>query len=81
MRKRLSEHAPAAYSKVSVKSQTVIPRAVRERLQLKPGDRLRYRMTDKGILLDKSPAGEGDDPFATFTEWAGEADENAYGRL
>jgi bifunctional DNA-binding transcriptional regulator/antitoxin component of YhaV-PrlF toxin-antitoxin module len=29
---------PAAFSKVSVKSQTVIPREVRERLALKLGD-------------------------------------------
>jgi len=31
---------PSAFSKVSVKSQTVIPREVRERLRLKPGDTL-----------------------------------------
>jgi AbrB family looped-hinge helix DNA binding protein len=36
----------AAFSRVSVKSQTVIPREVRERLGIKPGDRLRYRMTE-----------------------------------
>jgi len=73
--------APAAYSKVSVKSQTVIPREVRERLALKPGDTLRYRVTDGGVLLDKAPASEGDDPFAAFSEWASDADEKAYGGL
>ena len=72
---------PSAFSKVSVKSQTVIPRAVRERLRLKPGDVLRYQMTDDGVLLDKAPASEGDDPFATFSEWSNEADEKAYGDL
>ena len=72
---------PPTFSKVSVKSQTVIPRAVRERLKLKPGDTLRYRVTDDGVLLDKAPANEADDPFATFTEWANEADEKAYGNL
>ena len=61
---------PSAFSKVSVKSQTVIPREVRERLRLKPGDTLRYRMTDDGVLLDKAPANEADDPFATFSEWS-----------
>ena len=71
----------AAFSKVSVKSQTVIPREVRERLKLKPGDTLRYRVTDDGVLLDKAPANEADDPFATFTEWSNEADEKAYGGL
>lgn len=72
---------PAAFSKVSVKSQTVIPREVREQLGLKPGDTLRYRVTDAGVLLDKVPAQEADDPFATFSEWANNADEKAYGGL
>ena len=73
--------SPAAFSKVSVKSQTVIPREVRNRLGLKPGDTLRYRVTDNGVLLDKAPANEADDPFAAFAEWSSEADEKAYGDL
>ena len=72
---------PSAFSKISVKSQTVIPREVRERLDLKPGDTLRYRVTDNGVLLDKAPTHEADDPFAAFSEWSGEADEKAYGSL
>src|SRR6266516_2082132 len=44
----------AAFSKVSVNSQTVIPREVCEQLKLKPGDTLRFRLTDEGILLDKA---------------------------
>jgi antitoxin PrlF len=75
------EHRPPVVSKISVKSQTVIPREVRERLGLKPGDTLRYRMTEAGVLLDKAPASETDDPYVTFSEWAGEADEKAYGGL
>jgi antitoxin PrlF len=73
-------HRPTDYSKISVKSQTVIPRSVRERLRLMPGDTLRYRLTDEGVLIDKAPI-EGDDPFATFSEWTSEADEKAYGKL
>ena len=72
--------ARAAYSRVSVKSQTVLPRAVREALAIKPGDTLRYLLTDRGVLLEKAPP-EGDDPFASFTEWAGEHDDKAYGDL
>ena len=72
---------PSAFSKVSTKSQTVIPRQVRERLDLKPGDTLRYRVTDEGGLLDRAPVNEADDPFATFSEWGNEADEKAYGDL
>jgi len=72
---------PTAFSKVSVKSQTVIPREVRERLALRPGDTLRYRVTDNGVLLDKARANDTDDPFAAFSEWSSEADEKAYGNL
>jgi len=74
-------HTPSAFSKVSVKNQTVIPRAVRKRLGLKPGDRLRYRLTENGVVLDKAPPSETDDPFASFSEWSSEADEKAYGNL
>jgi antitoxin PrlF len=76
---RISHH-PAAFSKVSVKSQTVIPREVREKLGLKPGDTLRYRVTDEGILLDKATE-TVEDPFAAFSEWTSEADEKAYDGL
>ncbi len=69
-----------AYSKVTTKAQTVIPREVRTRLGLKAGDRLRYKMTAKGVTIEKAEA-EGDDPFATFTEWSSEADERAYTSL
>ncbi len=69
-----------AYSKVTTKAQTVIPREVRARLGLKAVDRVRYRMTPKGVLIEKSEA-EGEDPFASFTEWSGEADERAYKSL
>lgn len=79
MNQRMSK--PAAFSKVSVKSQTVIPREVRERLDLRPGDTLRYRLTKDGVLIDKALANETDDPFATFSEWSSEADEKAYAGL
>jgi antitoxin PrlF len=69
-----------AYSKVTTKAQTVIPREVRARLGLKAGDRVAYRITPKGVIIEKAQA-EGDDPFATFTEWGGEADERAFGKL
>jgi antitoxin PrlF len=72
---------PTAFSKVSVKSQTVIPREVRDKLGLKPGDTLRYRLTEDGVLVDKAPATEVDDPFVSFSEWSSEADEKAYENL
>jgi antitoxin PrlF len=69
-----------AFSKVLVKGQTAIPREVRAQLKLKPGDTLRYRLTDQGILLDKVIEA-GDIPFTAFSEWISEADEKAYAHL
>ena len=66
------------YSKITSKSQTVIPRAVREKLGLKPGDRVRYALTANGVILHKAVDAANDDPFAVFTEWSSEADEKAY---
>ncbi len=71
----------AAFSKVSAKNQTVIPCEVREKLALKAGDTLRYRVTENGVVLDKAPASETNNPFATFIEWSSDADEKAYGSL
>ncbi len=73
--------AKAVYSKVSVKSQTVLPREVREKLRVNPGDRLRYIIDDQGIRIEKDESPGEDDPFATFAEWASEQDDEAYGDL
>jgi bifunctional DNA-binding transcriptional regulator/antitoxin component of YhaV-PrlF toxin-antitoxin module len=59
---------PSFFSKVSGTSQTVILREVRERLQLKPSDTLRHRLTSEGVLLDKAPASDAEDPFVAFSE-------------
>jgi AbrB family looped-hinge helix DNA binding protein len=72
---------PSVFSKVSIKCRAVIPCEVRERLDLKPGDTLRYRSTEAGILLDKAAVNETDGPFAAFSEWSAEADEQAYASL
>lgn len=71
----------AYYSKVSVKSQTVLPREVRERLKISPGDRLRYLVDDDGVHIEKDAPAPEDDPFATFSEWSSEADEEAFANL
>ena len=62
-----------------VGDEPVLPAAVRKRLKLRRGDTLRYRMTDEGVLIEKT--GAEDEPFSAFSEWAGPADEKAYGRL
>ena len=65
------------YSEVSAENQTVLPREVCERLRISPGDRLRYIFCDSGVRIEKA-SGQKDDPFATYSEWAGEADEMSY---
>lgn len=41
--------------KLSTKHQIVIPREARERLGLRPGDRLDVRIESERIVLEKSP--------------------------
>ena len=72
--------APSVYSKISVKSQTVLPTEVRERLAVGPGDRLRYVLEPDGVRIEKAPPA-GEDPFGAFTEWAGDIDDEDYADL
>lgn len=65
-------------SKLTSKSQTVIPKAVRERLRLKPGDLIRYRLRGQRIEIEKMQEEAVEDPFAAFEEWASQADEKAF---
>lgn len=66
-----------ARSRISSKYQTVIPRAVRERLAVTKGDVLEFWITEKGVSVEKVQAGE-DDPFASFREWSSAEDEQLY---
>ena len=68
-------------SKLTSKAQTVIPREIRARLDLKPGDVVRYRLTDAGIVIDKLPQQSDEDALASFSEWASAADDEAYAGL
>jgi antitoxin PrlF len=72
-------HAVAdAYSRIGSKGQTVIPKAVRQRLGMKTGDLIRFRLTGKdAVTIDKVRPAE-DDPFASFAEWTSEEDEKLY---
>jgi antitoxin PrlF len=77
---RLRSAGPVPTSKLTSKAQTVVPRAIRERLGLRPGDTLRYRITRAGVVIDKRPEPD-DDPFGEFVEWAGAEDEEAFKNL
>ena len=72
---------PPVFSKISVKGQTVLPKEVRERLGVGPGDKLRYWLVAEGVCIEKAAAPEQDDPFSAFAEWSSDADEAAYGDL
>ena len=71
----------APVSRITSKAQTVIPKAVRERLKLKPGDLLRYVFDGKRVVIEKANTSAEDDPFASFSEWSSKADERAYKSL
>ena len=66
-------------SRITSKAQTTIPRAIRAALGLREGDRLAYEIEGGRVILTR--AGSPDDPFASFTEWNGDADADAYASL
>ena len=68
-------------STLTSKSQTVIPKEVRQRMGLKAGDSVRYVVKGRKVEIEKVTAGDGFDPFSTFTEWYSEADANAFDDL
>jgi antitoxin PrlF len=59
----------------------VFPREIRERLDLHPGDRVRYVMRGDDIVIQKVLPGVEEDPFATFTEWSSAEDDEAFADL
>jgi len=65
-------------SKLTSKAQTTVPQAVRTALGLKPGDELAYSIEPGRVVLTKAAAGEGEDPFAAFSEWHSDNDARAY---
>jgi antitoxin PrlF len=68
-------------SKLTAKSQTTIPKPVRDALRLGVGDEIAYRIEDGRVVLTKAVAADSEDPFASFTEWDSAADHAAYGDL
>ena len=68
-------------SKISRGGRVVLPRAVRNHLEIRPGDYVYYALGPRSVRLSKEKAHEAWDPFATFTEWGSAADEAAYAGL
>jgi len=66
-------------ARLSAKAQTVIPKPVRDRLGIGPGDVIVFEIKDGEVVLRPlRRAAARDDPFAVFHEWSGAADEDAY---
>jgi len=68
-------------SKLTSKAQTTIPQPVRAALHLKEGDEIVYAIDGERVVLTRAPKAQMDDPFTSFSEWAGEADRRAYAGL
>jgi antitoxin PrlF len=65
-------------SRITAKSQTTVPQAVRRALGIRAGDSLEYEIEGDRVVLRKARAAPADDPFVHFDEWAGDADSRAY---
>jgi hypothetical protein len=66
-------------SRLGVKSQTVLPKPMREALGIGPGDQIGYSIRDGPVMLTAVRASAPpDDPFACFEEWTSEADTLGY---
>ena len=63
------------------RARTTLPDAVRAALDLGVGDEIVYTVEIGRVILTKAGSQPAIDPFATFGEWAGDADRTAYGDL
>lgn len=73
--------AETVTAKLSTKSQTVIPKPVRDKLGVGPGDLIEFEIREGEVLIRRAAATERIDPFAVFHEWESEADEDAFADL
>lgn len=71
----------AASARLSTKAQLVIPKRIRDRLGIGPGDRVLFVEREGEVVIRPVPREAAEDPLAVFTEWSGEADERAYDDL
>jgi bifunctional DNA-binding transcriptional regulator/antitoxin component of YhaV-PrlF toxin-antitoxin module len=73
-------------SRLDAKVRTVVPKAVREALDLGPGDQICYTIFDGRVIPHshetamKKPLYQ-EDAFVCFDEWASQADTEGYASL
>jgi antitoxin PrlF len=75
---------PMIEGRITGKSQTTIPRAVRTALGVGPGDRVTYEIRGNEVVMKRAQTPPKDmflGNFSTFTEWDSEADRIAYANL
>ena len=70
-----------ATARVSTKSQLVLPKRVREKLGIHPGDLVRFVERDGAIVIERLAPDWVEDPFALFDEWSSPEDTKAFAKL
>ncbi len=74
----------AVFGRLTSKSQTTVPKKVREALDLEPGDALVYEIEDGRVVLRKAPVLDVEYLKAlqgTLTEWLSPEDSAAFDDL
>jgi antitoxin PrlF len=74
---RVTVSGKFAVSRIGVRSQTVIPKAVRDTLSIRPGDQIGFVIANGKVELVKVVPAQ-DNPFACFEEWDSDADTKGY---
>lgn len=64
-------------ARLSTGARVVIPKAIRDRMGIGPGDTILFEVRDGEGVVRRVPLAVGN-PFALFTEWSGPADAEAY---
>lgn len=70
--------ASEATARVSTKAQLVLPKRVREKLGVGPGDVVRFVERDGAMVIERFEADPFEDPFALFDEWSSPEDIEAF---
>ncbi len=73
--------AAEATARVSTKAQLVLPKRIREKLGVRPGDLVRFVERDGAVVIERMDPEWVEDPFALFDEWSSPEDTKAYAKL
>jgi len=68
-------------SKMTSKSQTTVPRAVRAALKLATGDTILYAIDGDQVIMTKAVAVPIEAPSSSYEEWNSADDRIAYAQL